>query len=342
MELNDFKNLLKTDNIVGCYIFSGEEDYLKRYYLSALKSKAVTDNSFSAFNLAVYDGPEVDFASLIDDVMSPPMFEPYKFIEWRYPNFEKMKESDLEKLENLVDSVARTDYAVLAFLVSEGDIDLGTPKKESKFVKRFANKINIIDFPKSTDAQLTSWLKRHFEADGITASMDTIRALIFRSGHSMTVLNNEVNKLCMYAAARGIKEITVKDINTVASSTPECDTFAFSNAILEKNKRAAFVALDEMKSRRVDPIIILSMLAKTYTDISGVVMMLKDGINQTDIQNATKMNPYKLKLYISAAKRYTPEHISKILNELTRVDTGAKYGGVTGYTAIEMFISKCL
>jgi len=28
MELNDFKALLKTDNIAGTYIFSGEEDYL--------------------------------------------------------------------------------------------------------------------------------------------------------------------------------------------------------------------------------------------------------------------------------------------------------------------------
>jgi len=342
MELNDFKNLLKTDNIVGCYIFSGEEDYLKRYYLSSLRDKAVTDDSFSAFNLAVYDGPEVDFSALLDDVMSPPMFEPYKFIEWRYPNFEKMKESELELLENLLDAVEKTDYAVLAFLVSEGDIDLGTPKKESKFSKRFSNRIKILNFPKSTDAQLLSWLKKHFDAHGISVSGDTLRALIFRTGHSMTVLSNEVAKLCMYASARGISEIGVQDVNTVASSTPECDTFAFSNAILEKNKKTAFVALDEMKSRRVDPIIILSMLAKTYTDMSSVVMMLKDGINQTDIQNATKMNPYRLKLYISAAKRYTPKQMSKILNELTRVDTGAKYGGVTGYTAIEMFISKCL
>ena len=42
------------------------------------------------------------------------------------------------------------------------------------------------------------------------------------------------------------------------------------------------------------------------------------------------------------AKKYTQEQICHILNELTRVDTGAKYGGVTGYTAIELFISKCL
>lgn len=342
MDLVNFKNILKSDNVAGAYIFSGEEDYLKRYYLGQLRDKAVTDDSFSTFNHAVYDGEEIDFASLRDDVMSPPMFERYKMIEWRYPNFEKMKESDLSELEKLIDLVATTDYAVLAFLVSEGDIDLGTPKKESKFVKRFGQKIRILNFDRSTDAQLLSWLKRHFDAEGVTVTPDVLNTLIFRVGHSMTVLNNEVNKLCILAKARNLTAITVKDVESVSASTPECDTFALSNAILERDKKGAFLALEEMKSHRLDPIMILGMMAKTYTDIAGVVMMLSDGTSQNDILAATKMNPYRLKLYLTAAKRFTPEKANAILSELARVDTGAKYGGVTGYTAIELFISKCL
>ena len=342
MELNDFKALLKTGDIVGCYIFSGEEDYLKRYYLSALRKQAITDDSFSTFNHAVYDGEEVDFSSIADDIMSPPMFEPFKLIEWKYPDFQSMKESELSELERIVDTVNSTDYAILAFLVSDGDIDLGTPKKESKFVKRFGNKIRILNFEKSTDTQLLSWLKKHFDAEEISVSADTLRSLVFRAGHSMTVLSSEVEKLSALAKARGLDKITEAEVAEIASSTPESDTFAFSNAILEKNKKSAFIALDEMKSRRVDPIMILGMLAKTYTDVMNVAIMLKDGVGQNDIQNATKMNPYKLKLYISAAKKYSAEHAKKILAELTRVDSGAKYGGVMGYTAIELFISKYL
>lgn len=342
MELNDFKSLLKSDNVSGAYIFAGEEDYLKRYYLGQLRDKAVGDGSFATFNHAVYDGEEIDFSSLRDDVMSPPMFDRYKMIEWRYPNFEKMKESDLVELEKLLDLVKTTDYAVLAFLVSDGDVDLGTPKKESKFVKRFKDRLNILSFAKSTDAQLLSWLKRHFDAEGVTVTADVVNTLIFRVGHSMTVLNNEVTKLCMLAKARGLDRITVQDVEAVSSSTPECDTFALSNAILERDKKGAFLALEEMKSRRLDPIMILGMMSKTYTEIVSVVMMLTDGTNSNDIQTATKMNPYRLKLYLAAAKRFTPEKANAILSELARVDTGAKYGGVTGYTAIELFISKCL
>ncbi len=342
MELNDFKALLKTDAIAGTYVFTGEEDYLKRYYLGVLRDKAVGNDSFATFNHAVYDGEEIDFASLRDDILSPPMFEPYKMIEWKYPDFEGMKESELAELDKLLDLVASTDYAVLAFLVSEGDIDIGTQKKESKFVKRFGDRMRILNFDRSTDQQLLAWLKRHFDAEGVGVNIDVLNTLIFRAGHSMTVLNNEVIKLCMLAKSRGQSEISVKDVELCAASTPECDTFALSNAILERNKKGAFLALEEMKSRRLDPIMILGMMSKTYTDIANVVMMLGDGIGQGDIQTATKMNPYKMKLYLAAAKRYTPEKVSAILAELARVDTGAKYGGVTGYTAIEMFVAKCV
>ncbi len=342
MELNDFKARLKSGDLVGTYIFSGEEDYLKRYYLSALKERVITDEAFEAFNYAVYDGGEVDFSSLIDDIASPPMFEPYKLIEWRYPDFSKMKEGELEKLEEIIDAVKSTDYAVLAFLAAEDAIDLGTPKKPSKFVKRFGEKAGILSFGKSTDAQLLSWLKKHFDAEGIAVSIDVLKALIFRTGHSMSVLNNEVIKLCMLAKSRGVSQITAADVTEAASSTLECDTFAFSNAILEKDKRDAFLALEEMKSQRQDPIMILGMIAKTFTDIAAISMMVKDGTDQSDIQEATRMNPYRLKLYMSAARKYPPEALAKILSELARVDTGAKYGGVSGYTAIELFLAKCL
>ena len=111
---------------------------------------------------------------------------------------------------------------------------------------------------------------------------------------------------------------------------------------LERNKKEAFIALEEMKARRLDPIMILGMMVKAYTDVASVVMMLADGTSPNDIQTATKMNPYRLKLYLAAAKRYTPQKANAIISELARVDTGAKYGGVSGYTAIELFVSKCL
>ncbi len=342
MELYEFKAKLKSGSIAGTYIFCGEEDYLKRFYLGTLRDKIGGDPAFYTFNRAVYDGGEVDFGAITDDIMSPPMFEEYKLIEWRYPDFEKMKESELSSLEAVIDNANRSGYTVLVFLAADGAVDLGTPKKPGKLIKRLGDKAHILDFERSTDAQLLSWLKKHFDAEGIAVTAEVLRTLIFRTGHSMTVLNEEVTKLSMLAKSRGKSEITAEDVVDTASSTVECDTFALQNAILDRNKRAAFLALEEMKAEKADPIMILGMMAKSYTELAAVSMFLKDGVGESAIITATKLNPYRLKLYVAAARRYKSDEIAAIVAELTKVDSGSKFGGVSGYTAIELFISKFL
>ena len=61
---------------VDFYVFGGEEEYLKRYYLSQLRTLLVPDETFAPFNHVVFDGPEVDFGALADAVKAPPMSSP--------------------------------------------------------------------------------------------------------------------------------------------------------------------------------------------------------------------------------------------------------------------------
>ena len=219
-------------------------------------------------------------------------------------------------------------------------VDFGNPKKPSAFIKRFDKKINILRFEKSTENQLYAWLKKHFEATGVTVGLETVQTLVFRSGRSMDVLANEVEKLSALALSRGKTIVTPEDVNEVASSTPECDTFALSNAILERSKQKAYLALEEMKLRRVDPTIIMGMVARTLDDLSAVAHLLDEGLGTSAINDLLKMNEYKLKIYITAAKRYGAERLSEIIASLAEADASSKYGGVMGYTAVELFISK--
>jgi DNA polymerase III delta subunit len=129
MDLNDFKTKLKSGDLGGCYIFAGEEDYLKRYYLSSLRDAIIEDDTLAAFNHALYEGADIDFPSVRDAIKAPPLFAERKLIEWRYPSFEKMKESDLRLFEETLELLSDFPYATLAFIVSEGDIDLGAGKK---------------------------------------------------------------------------------------------------------------------------------------------------------------------------------------------------------------------
>lgn len=342
MDEKQFKEKLRTGALSGCYFFVGEEEYLKRYYLGELKSAVVHDESLATFNHIVFDGQDVSMADISDAIKAPPMFEDLKLIEWRYPSISKLRESELGTLEELILSIKQYDYTVLAITVADGEVELGTQKRPGKFEKRFSKIADILAFGKQSDAALISWLKRHFDKEGINSTPESLDTLLFRSGHNMDNLASEVKKLSAYLHAKGRDTLTRDDVNEVATSTPECDTFALSNAILERNKRAAFIALDEMKRQRQEPTVITGMMARTYSELLTVTMMLESGTERDAIASATGLHPYRLAAYIKAAKLFKRGAPKAILDELSRVDVGAKYGGVSGYTAVEMFISKCL
>ena len=342
MDINEFKSRLKSGNPSGAYVFAGEEDYLKRYYLGELRREVLTDEAFATFNHAVFEGEDLSIASLLDEVKSPPMMSDYKLIEWRHASFTSMKDADLEALEQLLGLVAEHEYSVLAFTATAEGVDFGTPKKPSKFMKSFGERMNVLRFDRSTENQLYAWLGKHFAAEGVGVDLDTLRALVFRSGRTMDVLKREVEKLSALAHARGLSAISAAEVAEVCSSTPECDTFALSNAITDRSRSAAYTALEEMKNRRLDPMMAMGMIARTFDELSVVAALLDEGRGAQDIEKLLKLNPYKVKIYVSAAKRYGAARLSQVISALARVDADAKYGGVTGYTAVELFLSQYL
>lgn len=343
MDLAAFKAKLKSDNLAGWYIISGEEDYLKKYYMNSLRSLITAeDDPFMPFNYAVYDGADIDFGAVSEAIKSPPMMSEYKLIEWRYANLDELKEGEIKALEALFELKNEYSYAIFSILANSDGFDTGTPKKPTKLYKRLSSGFDIIDFPKSTDSQLLSWLKKHFDAEGIGVDVKTLNSLIFRSGRSMEVLNNEVIKLASYAKAKGKSQIFSEDVDSIASSTVECDAFALSNAVLDKNVEGAFAALLDLKQRRIEPQVVIAMLERTYSDLASVAFLLDEGAGAPIIESVLKFHPFKAKLYINAAKKVGSKALAEALSELCRIDASSKSGGMSGYGVIEMFITERL
>ena len=329
--------------IEGWYIFTGEEEYLKRYYLSLIKKAVITDDFTEPFNYVVLDGAEVDIGKLVDAVISPPMMSEYKLVVWKFADFEHMKDAAKKAFDALVEKKGEYSYTVLVLLPTAEGFDVGNlPKRPSKLYTKYSKDFHIVDFPPSTDAQLLGWLRRHFEAEGVKAAPDALSRLIFRAGHSMDTLAKETEKLSALAKARGLAALTVAEVDEAASSTPECDAFALSNAILSKDKTLALMALAEMKYRRVEPAIILGMLVKSYAELLSCASLLAEGMRNADIEKAMKLNPYKAKLLLAAARKRTVAELVAAMDRLSEVDLFMKSGTRAGYTAIEIFICSAL
>ena len=331
---------IKSADIGGAYLFAGEEDYLKKYYAAEIARTACPDDAFAAFNKIVFEGEDIDFAAIREAISAPPMFTEYKLIEHRYPDLEHTSESERRALEELADMCREYPYAVLIILASEEGFDPGSAKRPSKLAARLGKKYNLVNFEKSTDAQLIPWIRKHIETHTCRADADVPSALIFRSGHSMQILAAEIDKLCAYAKANGIDPISAEQVTTVCSATSECDAFALSGAISDKNRAKAFAALYDMQLRRLDSPAILATLSRSFTEIATVGALLSEGKGVADIENILGWNSYKIKICINAARRFGAQKLTAAISRLRELDRASKSGGISGMAPIEIFICE--
>ncbi len=342
MNLNDFQSRLKSNKPEGWYIFAGEEDYLKRYYLGELRKCTLgEDSGFEVFNHVTFEAQDMELGALAEAIQSPPLMQDFKLIEWRFASISSMSESELKTLEEEIFPL-RDEFpsSVFAIMTTQDGLDLGTDKRPSRLAKLLGGAFNILNFPKSTDAQLLSWLKKHFDAVGIKVSVEPLNAMLMQIGHSMELLGNEVIKLSSYLKANGRDTLTREDVELVSPASAECDAFAIQNSIIEGNAEKAFRALTDMKMRRTEPQVVIGMLAKTYSTLSSVSLLADEGENAESIRTILGLSPYPLQLYLKAAKKLGTKKINAALEALLKADASSKMGGITGYQAIEMFITQ--
>lgn len=340
MEIAELVERIKKAAPEGRYIFGGEEDYLKRYYAKQLVKTALGDEA-DIFSYTVFDGEDVDFDALRETIISPSLMSEYKVIEWRFANFNSMKEKELLALEELAELQEDNPDTVLIFTAPADGFDFSAGKTPSKLERRLGKCYELVNFKKSTDRQLLGWLKRHFDAEGITVDAETLSVLLDRSGRVMDVLINEVHKLAALAKARDKSQITKQDVAEVASSTPESETFALQNAVTNRDKTAAFSALEDLKFRRADAGAVLSMLERSFTELLLAATLQKDGEGEA-AENLLGLRGYRAKITLAGASKYGAERLRLTLSELTRLDAASKFGGISGYKLIELFISQWL
>ncbi|MBQ5801174.1 MAG: DNA polymerase III subunit delta [Clostridia bacterium] len=344
MTTTDLKNAIKTADFDRCFLFCGEEDYLKQHYLRELRKAVVTDEGFAVFNHYKFEGEKIDYAKLYDAISSPPMMADFKLIEWHLANFDAMKENDLEAFFEFCREKKEYPYSTVVFFSNEDQLSLGNyPKNPSPLYKSLSNECDVVVFEHSTDAQLISWIYRHVRHEELSADEATLRSILDTVGRDMTVLSLEIQKLCAYAKQNGKSEITDSDVATVCSAGGENDAYGLTNALLSKNKRLAYENLLDLKRKKTEPTVILGSLFRFYGEVATVSGFMGASLSQADISKKLKWHEYKTSLYMKFVSKTSQSALDKMLAVCSETDSMAKsMSTLNPYTLIEIMIAQAL
>ena len=334
---NELKRRLKDKDVGGVYIFTGDEEYMKRYYFSEL-CKAAGER----VNISVLRS-EIDFGRLCDELSSVPMQDFSVFsedsassgkrvIKLDSPDFSKLSEREMSEVYEMLSDVG--DMSVVVIYFSNADPVKG--KSNIAIIKKLSEKALVCDFKRAQpgDATLMRWIKRHFDKYKIAIYPQETRYLSDCVGTDMCLLANETEKLCAYLGCVGRDSVTCEDIDYVCIKNTEAITFDVTNAISAKNFDAAAEALSKLKRTKTDPLVIFGAISRMATDIATVYSLQREGKGITEIIGLSGLRDFVAKRYLLLLSSNTMGYAKRFATSCLEADAKLKRGA-DGYRVLE-------
>lgn len=332
-----FRKQLKK-GLEGAYLFFGDEDYLKSFSLKSARTLICDDPSFAIFNDIQIDPLDYTPNALVNALMPMPMMGEKKIVTINGLALSSIKGADFDELIEAISTIKEYDYNVLIISAPAGLFDEGSlPKAPSKQLLALSEVMTPVHFEAISGTRLVTWVGKHLEHNGATASPRVCELLIDKCGKSMFTLSGETEKLAFYVLQNGRREVTADDVESVACSVLTADAYALANAILDGRYADAIGALNVMKFKRIDPIFVLPEVSRVICDLFTIKILQDDGKSLGDVSRILRMNEYKLKLYAASTASKSRESFERALLLCSEADLNLKNAS-NGYAAIERLI----
>ena len=285
------------------------------YHLIDLEiKKIITENDYIIFNMA-----KISIKEIIEEANYYSLNGEKKYIVINNANFfgtEKISEEDSDILIKYLNNPVENTTLIFT---TQYPIDLR--KKITKEIKTNYNLINIAKFNyKDYELEINKYVK----SKGYDIEYKCINYLINNSYDNLDIIFNELDKIILYYN----KKTTIKysDLIKTISNVIDNNNFHFVNAVIDKNLKLAYNLYNDLKIYKVEPIILINLLAREYRLMYYVKKMYQNNNNFNEICNKLKLQDWQINKIYNNTLKYTYKEIEKNLVDLCKIDTYIKKG----------------
>ncbi len=300
----------------------GENTYQSRQKLDEVIAR-YKETHKSGLNLKFFDGKELSFQDIKDELQILPMFKEKKLfiLDDAFAN-QAFKDDFAADIERFV----RSDSVIL-FYESKGSF------QKDSFFNLLKKHAKSQEFEALSGQKLRSWLKGEFEKTGVKIDPLALESMISFVGNDLWQLANEARKLAAFKKGR---EIGSKDVALMVKPKIETDIFKTIDAIALKNKKQALVLLHKHLENGDSPLYLLSMINYQFRNILGV----KDLIERGKALSRSGLNPFVARKSYEQSRKFTMEELKKIYQRIFQVDYRIKTGRIEPQAALDLLIAE--
>jgi len=304
----DLLNDLRAGKIAPLYFFHGEEDFLLNEAVEQVIAAALKDADRS-FNLDILYGSDVDARSVVSYASTFPVNAERRVVVLR----ETEKVTDGEFLAMYADKPAATTTLILV-------------SRKPDLRKRPFNVLKssgmAIEFKPLFENQIPAWIDDHVRDEGHEIDPAASMLLAEYVGTSLREIQNELDKLYVYAGTR--KRISVEDVQAISGISKELTIFELQRAMGMRNIGRTVEIIERMIDGGQPPIKITVMLGHYYIALRKLLDLRRKRASSQEQASALGVRPYFLNDYQKALDNYSEQELEEALLTITRADEQLK------------------
>ncbi len=332
----ELKKHIKTKSFSPAYVIYGTEQMLVKRYTQLLV-QAVAGKSPSDFNYHVFSG-EIDLDDFAASLQIIPFMSDCNCVAVNDIFFDDMSKDEVDRFSD----ITKSPYEGTVLIIS---MPTYTPVKNksafSALIKRIEKYGSVCEFNKLNQSMIEKYIAKWANENGKLISHINASKLISCCGDDLNLLRNEIDKISAYAKG---EEITLDDINKLATVNLETKIFALSDAVLKGDGQRAYNALDLLFYQREEPIAMLYVLSMSYIDAYRIRVADECGVLKNDVAKdfAYKNRAFTLENARKATAGVSTQALRKSLDVLIEADERLKTSSVAPRVYMEQIIAQLL
>lgn len=332
----ELKKQIKNKNFSSVYLIYGSEQLFVKKYTEML-CKAIAGKHPSDFNYHIFSGVfELDdFAASLQII---PFMSEYNCVLASDIAFDEMDKGSINRLNDIVSAGFEGTVLIISM---PSYIPEKNKSDYDKFVKNVEKIGTVCEFTKLNQSTIEKYIAKWANENGKMISHINAAKLISCCGDDLNMIRNEIDKISAYAKG---DEITLEDIEKLATVTLETKVYALSDAVLKGDGQGAYNSLDLLFYQKEEPARILYVMSDAYIDAYRIRVANECGVLQKDV--ASDFSYRNRAFVLDKARRATigvsTEALRKSLDVLMEAEMRFKTTSVNARIYMEQIIAQLL
>jgi DNA polymerase-3 subunit delta len=238
-------------------------------------------------------------------------------------------------LKELADYLPELPRKTRLLFVESESLKMTHPIVKLALAQGKAQGAHVKEFKVPKESNLPGWIARRVRKQGGDLSRTAAGMLAQLVGADMRLLDQEIDKLLVYADGR---QVTGEDVQALVSRAREAVVFDLVDAIGHRQAARALELQHQLIDDGEAPLFLLAMLGRQVRLLIQIKELQAQGVSQPELTKTLKLHPYVVGKVLSQIPRFSMAQLEKAHERLVDTDWAIKTGRMNDKLALDLLV----